>query len=186
MSNVKGFLYQQIGYGRIESLINKRTIALPYLREFLEGTVFASWPPQKRSSKDSSKDSSVLWPRIPKIKQKLRKEDCFSHRLLLNNFFFGYTPEGIDGLLNTSRRKYFPQASIEVPEGKFNESWRAMLRSPECEIEILGTNIFEEKYCSIDFILEDVQTEEINRIVMEYTLRMKVEQKKANVIENIL
>ncbi|MDP3728936.1 MAG: hypothetical protein Q8R18_05815 [bacterium] len=179
MDNIQSFLYDQIGYRKIEQLLKKKRIYFPYLMDFFSGTVLGSWRPSIKSSTDIS----TQWPRVPYIKQKVRNsENMFSHRLLLKDFFVGYTLDGVDGFLSSSRRKYFPYAHLEIPNIELTKnSWRAWLKSPSIEIEINEAPIKEAKYCTIDFLLEDSDVDKINRLIKEYSIRIGEEIKKLTI-----
>ena len=90
------------------------------------------------------------------------------------NFFVGYTPDGIDGFIKTARKGYFPNAHAELKDPEHVEQrWKAVLTCPDIELIIHGSKVKKPKYCTMNFFLEDLLVEKINKITREYYMRTK-------------
>ena len=176
MENVYNFLYEQVGYKKVEELIKTNTISLFSTREFLCGTVLGSWP----YSNESSISSFIKWPRIPIIRESkvhflvMDYNPQYKYHLFFKNFFVGYTPDGIDGFIKTARKGYFPNAHAELKDPEHVEQrWKAVLTCPDIELIIHGSKVKKPKYCTMNFFLEDLLVEKINKITREYYMRIK-------------
>lgn len=173
-SEIRRFLFEVYGYGKVRDFVVGNKPKEQNLRDFFAGTVIGSWR-ANAWDKDAGDVVFVRWPRISRINlseetgiKDRRRLECMYH-LDNNSFFRGFSGDEVKEFFDTRARLILADAKFDyIRPGRGSTRWEYSIRASNFELLATGSSGINSKSLMIDFDIPADLVSDTNRIVGRY------------------